>query len=170
MPRNFPTAIFQSLLIGATYGIAAHNLGDVTTVGYDGAALSWDLRAPGGPVTRWDDLDDYPLFSVDADRQAGGGSGWCVVTGTGRHSVVRVYDRRGGAGAAVQPALRSSGWTKAPLLYSVFTDRKLDSPVYSVSKAMTGMTVALSGEVKVVDFWPRESGADKRLDDHVMIF
>ncbi|KXS14878.1 hypothetical protein M427DRAFT_335623 [Gonapodya prolifera JEL478] len=149
---------------GATYALTTPSPHTLTTAGYDGLVLTFDLRLPSQsrPVHQWDDIDDLPLFSLASDPEAQGG--WCTAVGAGAHCVVRVYDRRGVAGtsAGTRKARGFRTWHKAPLAYSIFAQKALNSPVYSLHKDVGGVVVGVQGEVRSVGFWESDGVGNVR--------
>ncbi|KAI9008527.1 hypothetical protein DFJ74DRAFT_687767 [Hyaloraphidium curvatum] len=115
---------------GATYGLASASLPHAfASAGYDGTAALWDLRLADPLALTWDDLDDYPLYSISWD------GGHRVRVGTGRHGVCREWDAR---------MLREPR-------RSVFAFGK-DTPVYGLGCDLARWFVGGEGSIAVVEF------------------
>lgn len=104
------------------------SLTELLSCGYDTFVRLWDLRCPSKCVRSWEDPHDSAVYCVASDHNV------TILSGTSRHGVVRLWDRR---------------MLKPVKMYYVGHG---NSPVYSLAFDPCYMYVALDRSLNLLSF------------------
>ncbi|XP_013789622.1 F-box/WD repeat-containing protein 4-like [Limulus polyphemus] len=102
---------------------------DVLSCGYDATIRMWDRRCGNKSVLEWEDPYDSAVYCISSDHNM------TVLSGTSRHGVVRLWDKR---------------WNKQVQMF--YVGRGTNSPVYCVTFDACNMYVALDNCLTLLSF------------------
>ncbi|XP_076367589.1 F-box/WD repeat-containing protein 4 isoform X2 [Tachypleus tridentatus] len=102
---------------------------DILSCGYDATIRMWDLRCGNKSILEWEDPYDSAVYCISSDHNM------TVLSGTCRHGVVRLWDKR---------------WNKQVQMF--YVGRGTYSPVYCVTFDACNMYVALDNCLTLLSF------------------